>query len=333
MIKIRYNIILILFLILFYRVGQLKFFSDEVIDMNQFTDYFNQDGQGEDGEILLASNYYVMSREYKNNVVQKVESGMTIANSKKYPNDIKIVDYVIVAGDNLSEIQKMFDVDEYVMRYFNPRLGRYAGVGQVVKMPTSNGIVYKVQKDDTLFTVAQKFKVSVGVITSYNNLTAQKLEQGQSIFIKDPDRGVLFGYLSSDARLAVVASGFVAPLKPVVTVSRYGNRFHPILRRYIAHTGLDLQARYVKAFATKEGTVTFVGAKSGYGNMIIIRHAGGYESVYAHIEKSYVEVGDRVKQGQLVVMTGASGRVTGPHLHFEIRRNGKPVNPMSMLIR
>jgi len=111
-------------------------------------------------------------------------------------------------------------------------------------------------------------------------------------------------------------------------------RFHPILKRYIAHLGIDYAApRGRKIRATAPGKVIFRGRKGGYGNTIIIRHKGGYQSLYAHQSKfsSHIKRGSWVKQGQLIGYVGTSGRSTGPHLHFGLYKNGKAINPARVM--
>ena len=130
---------------------------------------------------------------------------------------------------------------------------------------------------------------------------------------------------------AYSGAGFAYPVRSAGVSSPFGNRFHPVLKRYILHTGVDLVAKYVPLRAAKSGVVTFAGNMSGYGKIIIIRHDNGYETRYAHLSVISTNVGEHVNQGDLIGKTGNSGRTTGAHLHFEIRQNGVPKNPMKYL--
>ena len=130
---------------------------------------------------------------------------------------------------------------------------------------------------------------------------------------------------------AYSGAGFAYPVRYAGVSSPFGNRFHPVLKRYILHTGVDLVAKYVPLRAAKSGVVTFAGNMSGYGKIIIIRHDNGYETRYAHLSVISTNVGEHVNQGDLIGKTGNSGRTTGAHLHFEIRQNGVPKNPMKYL--
>ena len=112
------------------------------------------------------------------------------------------------------------------------------------------------------------------------------------------------------------------PLPGAKVISPYGQRGGR------QHTGADLKTKAKdKIFAAFDGGVVFSGKFSGYGNLIRIKHANGLETYYAHNSKNMVKVGQHVKAGQVIALVGQTGRATTPHLHFEIRVNGKPQNP------
>lgn len=131
------------------------------------------------------------------------------------------------------------------------------------------------------------------------------------------------------ARLAqTFRGGFIRPVGGPI-VSGFGMRFHPILRVNRMHNGIDIAAPHgtpIKAAAN--GEVIFAGYRRGYGNTIIIDHGGGVATLYAHCSGLAVSEGTRVSQGQVIGYVGATGLATGPHLHFEVRRNGEPVDPL-----
>lgn len=100
--------------------------------------------------------------------------------------------------------------------------------------------------------------------------------------------------------------------------------------RYRVVLGLDFVAPAgTKIFATGNGTVTLLKfSRTGYGNELVINHSFGYSTRYAHLQKFFVREGESVKRGQLIALVGNSGRSTGPHLHYEVLYEGKPVNPV-----
>ncbi len=98
------------------------------------------------------------------------------------------------------------------------------------------------------------------------------------------------------------------------------------------HKGIDLAVPVgTPAHATADGRVRFSGRQRGYGEMVIIDHAGGFTTVYAHLRKRLVNAGDAVARGQTIGLTGRSGNATGPHLHYEIRRDGRSEDPAPYL--
>jgi murein DD-endopeptidase MepM/ murein hydrolase activator NlpD len=114
--------------------------------------------------------------------------------------------------------------------------------------------------------------------------------------------------------------------------SKYGMRYHPILKQNKLHTGMDIGApQGAKVVAADSGKVMTVTYNSAYGNMIIIDHGGGISTLYAHLSKFETKAGATVTKGQTIGRAGSTGWSTGPHLHFEVRKNGTPVNPNSYL--
>lgn len=115
------------------------------------------------------------------------------------------------------------------------------------------------------------------------------------------------------------------------TTSGYGMRRHPILRYKRMHSGLDFGGGYgAPIYAVTDGTVSFSGRKGGYGNFVKINHSGGLASGYAHMSRIAARNGQRVRKGQIIGYIGSTGLSTGPHLHYELYRNGRTINPNSV---
>ena len=121
-----------------------------------------------------------------------------------------------------------------------------------------------------------------------------------------------------------------APLRFSHISSRFGGRFHPILKRWRTHEGTDYAAGYgTPVRATADGIVTEAGRNGGYGNLIEIRHANGIRTRYGHLSKfaKGLHVGQRIRQEETIGYVGSTGLSTGPHLHYEFLVNGRPTNP------
>ena len=111
--------------------------------------------------------------------------------------------------------------------------------------------------------------------------------------------------------------------------SYFGNRTDPMTGRKAFHSGMDFAGRPGSdIIAVASGVVVWSGRRHGYGHMVEIDHGNGYTTIYAHNKRNLVRVGDRVRKGDVIALMGASGRATGTHVHFEVLRHGKPVNPL-----
>lgn len=110
-------------------------------------------------------------------------------------------------------------------------------------------------------------------------------------------------------------------------------RFHPVLKKYRPHHGIDYSAPSgTPVSAIGDGTVVFAGNKGDYGKLVILRHLNGYKTYYGHLSRfgKGIRRGTKVEQGQVIASVGSTGLATGPHLHFEMRVNDKPLNPASI---
>jgi len=124
----------------------------------------------------------------------------------------------------------------------------------------------------------------------------------------------------------------IAPALGVVT-DGYGRRKDPFTGRPAYHRGLDIAARAgTPVLAPADGVVVFAGHERGYGRVIRLSHGFGYATIFGHLEKILVSPGDEVRRGEEIGLVGSSGRSTGPHLHYEVRVDGKPVNPLYYIL-
>lgn len=151
-----------------------------------------------------------------------------------------------------------------------------------------------------------------------------RTEDGRGRFYDEEGRSTERSVLRTPLRYTRITS----PFDPA--------RMHPILRRRVPHNGVDFAAPSgTPVWATADGVVSFVGSKGAAGNLVIVQHDGGLESIYAHL-KGYargLKRGDEVRQRQVIGYVGSTGRSTGPHLHFGLRKGGRFIDPLSMKSR
>ena len=186
-----------------------------------------------------------------------------------------------------------------------------------------------VRPGETLWGVARSHGTTVGALASLNRLSdADRLQPGQKILL----RGVAGG--TSSNRLTTPTAPAPAsrlrlqwrwPSRGVIT-SRFGFRG----RRH--HHGIDIAAPVgTPIFAVRDGTVRFAGRQGGYGLLVILDHGDGLATWYGHASRILVTVGQQVRQGDAIAAVGTTGNVTGPNVHFEVRRNNVPLDPLRFL--
>lgn len=124
-----------------------------------------------------------------------------------------------------------------------------------------------------------------------------------------------------------IPSGWPVERSKVVVTAEFG-----VPRGSSRHEGIDLAApKGTPVWATADGTVAFAGKQRRYGRMVLIDHGGGYQTRYAHLRKLGTKTGKRVEKGDLIGQVGKSGNASGAHLHYEVIKNGQPVNPRAYL--
>ena len=125
----------------------------------------------------------------------------------------------------------------------------------------------------------------------------------------------------------------IKPMEGFYTPNSFGYRHHPLLQVLRFHEGLDLiNDAGTDVYATGDGVVTLSGLNAGYGITIAINHGYGYQTLYAHLSKSLVRGGQKIKRGDLIGRSGHTGLASGPHLHYEVRLNGEKKNPVEYFI-
>jgi len=207
-----------------------------------------------------------------------------------------------------------------------------------IAVPSENRkstITYTVEGGDTLSSIGWRFGLTLATIKAANGLSSETIKPGQKLKLPPEDL--------SKAQLAKMAPKKVAGASAQTSFKGTFGRptsgwnmsqpfGHTSFERY--HTGIDLTSRSgTTIFASASGRITFTGGGwgGGYGNHIIITHGNGFSTLYGHLSRINVSNGQWVNQGQAIGIMGSTGWSTGVHLHFEIRKNGSPQNPLNYL--
>lgn len=273
-----------------------------------------------------------------------------------------LVKYTIRKNDNLWKIARAHGVShELIIGINDINRPDMLAPGNNINIPSRRGVYHVVKRGETLPRIAHDYRIQARVIGEHNQVTSQRLKVGQRLFLpgaqerpaaKPVERAVARKKPAREAREAApvevpaprpegttasiskpaVRAPFLWPVVGRIT-SGFGNRRDPFSGKKSFHCGIDISANSGQPIkAAADGRVIFSGWKPGYGNVVIIRHEGGYITVYAHNSKNVVTEETRVTRGELIAYSGNTGAVTGAHLHFEIRKGvGFPLNPLRLL--
>ena len=172
-------------------------------------------------------------------------------------------------------------------------------------------------RENYISKLSEKEKETQSKIDEYN----QALKEVNMQIIELAKGGIATEYIGGE--LAWPVPGYTKISSP------YGMRVHPITKVYKLHTGVDISAPMGANFvAANDGIVIKAGYNAAYGNMVLIDHGGGISTLYAHGSQILVQLGDKVTRNQAILKVGSTGYSTGPHAHFEVRKNGVVTNPM-----
>jgi murein DD-endopeptidase MepM/ murein hydrolase activator NlpD len=242
--------------------------------------------------------------------------------------------HTVRQGDSLWRISRQYGVDiRSLMKANGLTETSILQVGMRLVIPKETGRTavassssatswgtYTVKEGDTLWNISRRFGIPLKELLQANGLRETSVLQiGQVLRV--PSRG---GVSSAPQR---AEQGFIWPVN-----GRISSRFGPRGRGF--HYGVDIIAPAGTVVrAAESGVVSYSGWMSGYGRVVIITHASGLQTVYAHNSVNLVREGQRVNKGDPIARVGSTGNATCPHLHFEMRRNGRPVDPLEFLRR
>lgn len=240
---------------------------------------------------------------------------------------VSFTDYKVRSGDTITTIASRFGLKNIssILGVNGVENAKRIRVGQILKIPSMDGIHYTTVRGDSLEGLAKQYSMSVTMLLDANDLETSVLPVGKTLFIP----GLTLSTM--DLRKAM-GELFIMPLSNGRLTSRFGYRKDPFTGARSFHTGIDLAAPTGTPIqATLDGTVAATGYSTVYGNYIIVTHEHNYQSLYAHLSSFSVKRGQAVSQGMIIAKVGNTGYSTGPHLHFSVYKNGQVVDPYSVL--
>jgi murein DD-endopeptidase MepM/ murein hydrolase activator NlpD len=201
--------------------------------------------------------------------------------------------------------------------------------GQEILVLNQRGCLHVVRRGESLASVSALYRVPAGLIRRSNGLFfLAGVRPGSVVFIPGVAPKLMTQTIHDYFQKRKL---FISPASGKYK-SGFGWREHPITHGRNFHKGLDIKAKYGSlVWAAADGVVIAAGAASGYGNVVIIQHKDGFTTLYAHNSVILVSTGRKVHRGQPIARAGNSGASTGTHVHFEVRKDGKPDDPATYL--
>jgi len=245
----------------------------------------------------------------------------------------EVIVYTVQAGDTLLDIAERFGISGETIMWANGRMEEnpdLLAIGQELILLPVSGVYHTVQENDTLVSIAARYKVEISAIIEYDGNDLEEpydLEIGQKLIVPGGEKPYVprrvFAYSGPVPEDATKGSGaFGWPVSGRIT-QKFWN----------GHRAIDIGApQGMPIYAADSGYVAVAGwSDIGYGRMVIIDHGNNFQTLYAHMQVFYVEAGQSVGKGQKIGVVGSTGNSTGPHLHFEIILKGVRRNPLIYL--
>ncbi len=246
--------------------------------------------------------------------------------------NLKVTVHKVELGENYWSIATDNNITINTLIGANPNMPFKTSVNQPLNILSRLGVLHTVERGEKLPQIAVLYKVDEKILKDENGITWWKgIKEGDVLFVP----GVKAVRMVKEWRDYFGKRGFFGiPFAGWGKgwTSGFGYRTDPITGETKLHKGMDFKAKWGESvYAAASGKVIFAGVSGGYGNLIQIRHTNGYITFYGHLSKILTKQGHKVRRGELIGKVGATGRVTGPHLHFEIRKNGVAINPLPLI--
>jgi len=253
-------------------------------------------------------------------------------------NRRETIEYEVKSGESLYSVANDFGIATATLSYVNHLSSNTLKPGQKLKIPPVDGLFVKVQRGENLSTLASRYRIDLDKIYQYNPgiKEGEPIFAGQEIFIPGavvPKSTTGTSYTATTYGPPALPASESQFIWPVASVTKFISQGFGRTRYNSNHTGIDLPRRNGLTIYVAASGIVHTTTMRGYGYTIIINHGNGWETYYAHLSRFLVNDGDYVSQGQAIAIMGSTGWSTGTHLHFEIRKNGVPLNPLAYLPR
>jgi len=233
--------------------------------------------------------------------------------------------YRVQGNDTINSIARKFALNQDTIISVNGITNaRTLRLGQVLRIPNQDGLIYDVKPGDTLAKISAKYGIDPQAIKTANELFSDYVKANTSIFIPGAKLDII-------ELQEITGDLFIWPLRGVIT-SPYGYRANPFGGARQFHNGIDIAVPLGTPIrAAMTGRVTTAGYDRSYGNYVVISHHSGYRTLYAHLNVIRTRPGAYVVTGEVIGDAGSTGMSTGPHLHFTVYKNGVTVNPRNFM--
>lgn len=322
---------------------------------------------------IIHDDSFIVNESFKGNETKKtisISENNTSKTGKDYLKELRkkdlrwhLAQHTVQKNENLLSIAEKYNSDiSHIARYNGIKNTHLIKKGSTIHIPTQNGIEYVVKSGDNASSIAKKFRITLKEILLSNKIDSEKIRIGQILFLPSakeeftPELNIKSPIINQSIENKRIISksnknetipikdhfetknlkqySFLMPANGKIT-SSFGIRRNPFNGKKEFHNGVDIGCPIgtpIKSSA--DGKVIFSGSKDGYGNMIVIEHQDKMITVYAHLDSMQKTTGDEVKRNEVIALSGATGTVTGPHLHFEIRKNYvTALNPLRIIRR
>lgn len=237
------------------------------------------------------------------------------------PVSVSTRSYTVKSGDTLEKIAKRFGLrQDTLISSNNLKSSSSIRSGVQLRIPNMDGVSHTVRSGESLSSLAKTYAIDITRIVDANDLASGTISKGQSLFIPN-------ARLSSASLRDFYGERFLWPARGRIS-SPFGYRANPFTGLRTYHSAIDIVVSLgTKVKSTSDGRVADTGYNSVFGNYVILKHASGYQSLYAHLSSILVKEGASVTQGAVIGLSGNTGQSTGPHLHFSIFKNGQALDP------